>query len=96
MSPLRRTSRIGTVTASAAASATAAMLVLVLAGPAAGAPQTTEAPQPAEAPHPTRVTAEAEHPEAGPLALASAAVVGAAAGTGVWLLRRRARDTDDN
>ncbi|WP_306336965.1 hypothetical protein [Streptomyces sp. KL118A] len=37
----------------------------------------------------THATAEAEHPEAGPLTFASAAVTGAAAGIGVWLLRRR-------
>ncbi|MFD6436024.1 hypothetical protein [Streptomyces venezuelae] len=37
----------------------------------------------------THATAEAEHPAAGPLTFASAAVTGAAAGVGVWLLRRR-------
>ncbi|MFE0174376.1 hypothetical protein ACFWZ2_18840 [Streptomyces sp. NPDC059002] len=36
-----------------------------------------------------------EHPEAGPLAFASAGVTGAAAGAGIWLLRRRrARDSE--
>ncbi|MGW6529714.1 hypothetical protein [Streptomyces venezuelae] len=37
----------------------------------------------------THAAAEAEHPAAGPLTFASAAVTGAAAGVGVWLLRRR-------
>ncbi|MCF3125369.1 hypothetical protein IPZ68_37600 [Streptomyces arenae] len=38
------------------------------------------------APH---ATAAGEHPSSGPLAIASAAVTGAAAGAGIWLLRRR-------
>lgn len=92
MTPLRSTSRISTVTATAAAT-----LVLVLTGPAATATAATPPVQHTHAVrHPPHVTAEDEHPEAGPLALASAAVVGAAAGVGVWLLRRRARDTDDS
>ncbi|WP_321170583.1 hypothetical protein [Streptomyces sp. Je 1-369] len=42
----------------------------------------------------THATAEAAHPDAGPLTFVSAAVTGAAAGLGVWLLRRRkAHDT---
>ncbi|QES42429.1 hypothetical protein DEJ49_16795 [Streptomyces venezuelae] len=37
----------------------------------------------------SKAEAEAEHPASGPLTFASAAVTGAAAGVGVWLLRRR-------
>ncbi|NDZ84225.1 hypothetical protein G3I23_01360, partial [Streptomyces sp. SID10115] len=37
----------------------------------------------------THATAEGEHPASGPLTFVSAAVTGAAAGVGVWLLRRR-------
>ncbi|MFH8609054.1 hypothetical protein ACH4D5_16400 [Streptomyces sp. NPDC018029] len=91
MTPLRSTSRISTVTATAAAT-----LVLVLAAPATATAATHPVQHTHAVQHPPHVTAEDEHPEAGPLALASAAVVGAAAGVGVWLLRRRARDTDDS
>ncbi|MEU6991734.1 hypothetical protein ABZ953_13880 [Streptomyces sp. NPDC046465] len=79
---LRRTPRIAT-----GAGAAAAALLVALAGPAIA----LEKPMGPGGPgHPVA----AEHPEAGPLTLVSAVVTGAAAGAGVWLLRRR-RGTDD-
>ncbi|MEU6125072.1 hypothetical protein [Streptomyces sp. NPDC047123] len=71
----------------AAATTAGAALALALAAPAT-AQDTRSAPEGRTA------AAAAEHPEAGPLTFASAGVTGAAAGVGVWLLRRRKpRDT---